>query len=104
MWVKTTSAEAGLLSAASASRDNEFVFFIRVGLLELGDQTTNLIGSVVNDGGWHHVAFVREGSTRSQYLEARLGSMEEHTHSYHTGSGEGQNNTEEETGPAVSPE
>jgi hypothetical protein len=37
-------------------------------------------------------------------LEARLGSMEDHTHTYRTGSGVGHNNTEAETGAAEVPE
>lgn len=70
-WVKTTDGAADWFSCNSSSGGNVFFFSINGGKASVYDGTSYEASSTttVNNGAWHHLAYVRSGSTGTIYVD-----------------------------------
>ncbi|MAG31863.1 MAG: hypothetical protein CL908_13325 [Deltaproteobacteria bacterium] len=75
-WVNTTDTKGTLFSGANGSvpGDNELVLHHEsTGLVVwVNQEKSGVLPVSVNDGAWHHVAFVRDGSIGSLYVDGLL--------------------------------
>jgi len=76
-WVQIDVVQAGsnqFLSGANASQDNAFGLYYQTVPNEWNIQLDGIsdaygVNDDVEDGGWHHVAFVRSGTTATAYVD-----------------------------------
>lgn len=72
MWVQTTDANAAIFSAANSDAGaNELLLYQGAGGMEqvVKNASSRALPFHVNDGAWHHVAFVRSGTMAMLYVD-----------------------------------
>jgi len=64
LWVKTTDNDAGIVSYASSTYDNDFLLYLAAPNLRVFHSTTSYVdtGITLHDGQWHHLAVTWETS------------------------------------------
>ena len=76
LWVNTTDTVGGLFSAANGNSPggNELLLFQGTSGIDVWvkQQNSATVPVFVSDGAWHHVAFVRDGSSGQLYVDAVL--------------------------------
>jgi hypothetical protein len=73
-WIKTTSGEGNVIGANSSGSGHEFIFGVSGNGTLLVEATSNINSypPVINDGQWHFIAYVRNGTTAYAYTDGEL--------------------------------
>jgi len=75
VWIKTTlSGQQAILSGANSSQNNELLLFFPNGstLRTYLKGANNSYSAALDNGTWHHVAWMREGSREQVYFDGTL--------------------------------
>jgi hypothetical protein len=73
-WIKTTAGEGNVIGANDSGSGHQFIFGVTGSgtlLVEAGS-TVNSYPPVINDGEWHFIAYVRDGTTAYAYTDGEL--------------------------------
>lgn len=73
-WIKTTAGEGNVIGANSSGSGHDFIFGVTGSgtLLVEADSHINSYPPAINDGQWHFIAYVRDGSTAYAYTDGEL--------------------------------
>ena len=73
-WIQTTMAGDGnVIGANDTGSGHDFIFGVSgSGTLLVEADSLNESPPVINDGVWHHIAYVRDGSTAYAYTDGEL--------------------------------
>jgi len=73
-WIKTTAGEGNVISANDSGSGHQFIFGVTGSgtLLVEAHSNINSYPPVINDGEWHFIAYVRDGTTAYAYTDGEL--------------------------------
>ncbi|MBN2594916.1 MAG: LamG domain-containing protein [Sedimentisphaerales bacterium] len=73
-WIKTTAGEGNVIGANDSGSGHQFIFGVTGSgtLLVEAASTINSYPPVINDGQWHFIAYVRDGTTAYAYTDGEL--------------------------------
>jgi hypothetical protein len=73
-WIKTTAGEGNVIGANDSGTGHQFIFGVTGSgtLLVEADSHINSYPPVINDGQWHFIAYVRDGTTAYAYTDGEL--------------------------------
>ena len=73
-WIKTTAGEGNVIGANDSGSGHDFIFGVTGNgtLLVEADSHINSYPPVINDGQWHFIAYVRDGTTAYAYTDGKL--------------------------------
>ncbi|MFC1636022.1 LamG-like jellyroll fold domain-containing protein, partial [Planctomycetota bacterium] len=72
-WIKTTMGGDGNVIGGNHGGSHDFIFGVSgSGTLMVECDSLNQYPPVINDGAWHHIAYVRDGSTAYAYTDGEL--------------------------------
>jgi len=73
-WIKTTAGEGNVIGANSSGSSHQFIFGVTGSgtLLVEAASTINSYPPIINDGQWHFIAYVRDGSTAYAYTDGEI--------------------------------
>ena len=73
-WIKTTAGEGNVIGANDSGTGHQFIFGVTGGgmLLVEADSRINSYPPVINDGQWHFIAYVRDGTNAYAYTDGEL--------------------------------
>ena len=77
-WIKTTAGEGNVIGANDSGSGHQFIFGVTGSgtLLVEASSNINSYPPVINDGEWHFIAYVRDGTTAYAYTDGKLVGME----------------------------
>ena len=73
-WIKTTAGEGNVIGANDSGSGHQFIFGVTGSgtLLVEAHSNINSYPPVINDGEWHFIAYVRDGTTAYAYTDGEL--------------------------------
>ncbi|MFC1794377.1 LamG domain-containing protein [Planctomycetota bacterium] len=73
-WIKTTAGEGNVIGANDSGTGHQFIFGVTDSgtLMVEADSNINSYPPVINDGEWHFIAYVRDGTTAYAYTDGEL--------------------------------
>ena len=73
-WIKTTAGEGNVIGANDSGSGHQFIFGVTGSGTLLVEATSNINSypPVINDGEWHFIAYVRDGTTAYAYTDGEL--------------------------------
>jgi len=73
-WIKTTAGEGNVIGANDSGSGHQFILGVTGSgtLLVEAHSHTNSYPPVINDGEWHFIAYVRDGTTAYAYTDGKL--------------------------------
>ena len=73
-WIKTSAGEGNVIGANDSESGHQFIFGVTNSgtLLVEAASTINSYPPVINDGQWHFIAYVRDGTTAYAYTDGKL--------------------------------
>ncbi|MHC4324618.1 MAG: LamG domain-containing protein [Planctomycetota bacterium] len=73
-WIKTTAGEGNVIGANDNGSGHQFIFGVTNSgtLLVEAHSNINRYPPVINDGKWHFIAYVRDGTTAYAYTDGEL--------------------------------
>jgi hypothetical protein len=72
-WIKTTmSGDGNVIGANDSGGGHDFIFGVDTGNLLVEADSINTYPPIINDGEWHNIAYVRDGSTAYAYTDGEL--------------------------------
>jgi len=65
VWIQTDDLEQGILSGANNAQQNHYLLYMIHGKIQahIKQDDSFVTSSIINDGQWHQIVFVREGSS-----------------------------------------
>ena len=72
-WIMTTDQTAGIISGANFAQNNEYLIYIDGGKIKPYIKGAAILTNLaINDGNWHHLAVIRNGSLVKIYLDSGI--------------------------------
>jgi hypothetical protein len=73
-WIKTTAGEGNVIGANDSGSGHQFIFGVTGSGTLLVEATSNVNSypPVINDGQWHFIAYVRDGTIAYAYTDGEL--------------------------------
>ena len=73
-WIKTTAGEGNVIGANDSGSGHQFIFGVTGSgtLLVEAHSSVNSYPPVINDGEWHFIAYIRDGTTAYAYTDGEL--------------------------------
>ena len=73
-WIKTTAGEGNVIGANDSGTGHQFIFGVTGSgtLMVEAASNINSYPPVINDGEWHFIAYVRDGTTAYAYTDGEL--------------------------------
>ncbi|MFQ6035588.1 MAG: LamG-like jellyroll fold domain-containing protein, partial [Sedimentisphaerales bacterium] len=72
-WIKTTqTGDGNVIGANTTGSSHDFIFGVDQNVLLVEADTINRYPPIINDGVWHHIAYVRNGNNAYAYTDGVL--------------------------------